>query len=719
MGRYGLRAGPRPSPRPPHAIRLAFFLGGGLLAAASPGSQAQMETVGKSPDSPLELIAPGRTLTVIVPSRDAEARHASGAHASGTHAGGVLADPPQHHRDLIRRFAEQHYLDVDWVQVERWDALIPSLVSGKGDLVAADVTVTEQRKRMVAFTVPAHRTREHIVVRRGDRIESTGDLAGRTIALRERSSFWHVVQRARRDHPDIEVRLVPEDTPAETLLAGVAEARLDMAVVNVGDGGGLEDDWPDLRTVSRPFSSDAVAWAVGADAPNLLEALDRFLSIERLTTLANGERYGDLPEIRRHGVLRLVTRNSAATFFLWRGEQMGFEYELLREFAKRHGLHVEVVIAPQHASLFEMLERGAGDVAAASLPIDVALNVPGVVMTHPFNYVHDYLVARHDDHSMLGIEDLSGRAVTVRRSSAHWHTLERLRDAGLKLDLHAAPEDAETETLIAAVAQGRVDLTMAASHVLDIELGYRTDVRKAFTLRGPVALGWAVRAGNTELLAALNAFLAEEYRGLFFNVVYQKYFENPVRMRRHREGRVDHDHADGLSPYDAIVQREAAEHGFDWPLIVAQLYQESRFDRKARSRAGALGLMQMMPRTAREFDVKDPYDPEQAIRGGVAYLRWLHSRFEPELTVKDRIWFSLAAYNAGFGHVSDARRLASELGLDPNRWFDNVEEAMLLLSKRAWYRQATFGYVRGHEVTKYVREIRERYRSYLQTADLR
>lgn len=681
--------------------RLAMFLGAGLLAAGgSPESQAQMEMAGKSSDSPLELIAPGRTLTVIVPSREAEIHHTGASRL---------------HRDLIRRFAEQHYLDVEWVQVESWDALVPSLVAGKGDLVAADVTVTEPRKQMVAFTVPAYRTREHLVVRKGDRIESFDDLAGREITLRERSSFWRVVQSARRDHPDIKVRLVPENTPAEQLLADVAEGRLDVAAVNVGDGKGPEHDRSTLRTVSQPFSSDAVAWAVSARAPNLLEALNRFLSIEHLTTLANGERYDDLPGIRRHGVLRIVTRNNAASFFLWRGEQMGFEYELLGEFAKRHGLHLEMVIAPQHTSLFEMLARGAGDVAAASLPIDMPERTPEVVMTRPFNYVNDYLVARHDD-PILGIEDLAGRGVTVRRSSAHWHTLERFRSAGLKLDVFAAPEDVETESLIASVAEGRVDLTVAPGHVLDIELGYRTDIRRAFILRGPVALGWAVRAENPELLAALNAFLDKEYRGLFFNVVHQKYFENPARMRRLRKDRVDHEHADGLSPYDAIVQREAATHGFDWLLIVAKMYQESRFDPKAKSAAGAIGLMQMMPRTAREFGVEDPRDPEQSIRAGVAYLAWLHSRFEPELTVKDRIWFALAAYNAGFGHVRDARRLANELGLDPNRWFDNVEEAMLLLSKRTWYRRATFGYVRGREVVKYVREIRERYRSYLQTA---
>ena len=700
---------PRVDSMPP---LLAMIVGAGLLAVGTPpDTRAQSEVVGKSPDTLFELIAPGRVLTVIVPSREAEIRHAGP---------GVPLDSSQFHRVLIRRFAEQHFLDIAWVQVERWDALVPALVAGKGDLIAADVTITGPRKAKVAFTVPAHRTREHIVVRKGDRVESFRDLVGRKITIREQSSFWHALQHARRVHPGIEVRLVPENTRPERLLAGVAEGRLDMAVVNVGDSTLLEAGWPTLRVVSRPFKSDAVAWAVNPHAPNLLRELDRFLSIELLTTLANGERYGDLTDIKRHGVLRIVTRNNAATFFLWRGEQVGFEFELLREFAKRHGLHVEVVIAPRHASLFEMLERGAGDIAAASLPMDVPPRTDAVAMTRPFNYVYDYLVARHDDDSVLGIEDLAGRAVTVRRSSAHWHTLERFRDAGLKLDIAPAPEDAETETLIAAVGEGRIDLTVAASHVLDIELGFRTDVRKAFSLRGPVALGWAVRRDNSELLAALNEFLDKEYRGLFFNVVYQKYFENPVRMQLHRKHRVDHAHADSLSPYDEIVQREAAKHHFDWRLIVAQMYQESRFNPKVRSPAGAIGLMQMLPRTAREFGVGKLRDPEQSVRAGVSYLAWLHSRFEPELTVKDRIWFALAAYNAGFGHVTDARKLASgELDLDPDRWFDNVEVAMRLLSKRAYYRNTTHGYVRGREVVKYVREIRERYRSYLQTTGAR
>jgi membrane-bound lytic murein transglycosylase F len=168
-----------------------------------------------------------------------------------------------------------------------------------------------------------------------------------------------------------------------------------------------------------------------------------------------------------------------------------------------------------------------------------------------------------------------------------------------------------------------------------------------------------------------------------------------------------------LSPFDDLVKAQADEHEFDWRLIVAQMYQESRFDPNAKSWAGARGLMQVMPRTARELGVENLKDPEQGIIAGVRYLSWLRDRFESELPVRDRMWFALAAYNAGAGHVRDARRLAKRQGWSSNRWFDNVEKAMLLLSKSKYANNAAHGYVRGSEPVRYVREIRDRYQAYL------
>jgi membrane-bound lytic murein transglycosylase F len=162
-----------------------------------------------------------------------------------------------------------------------------------------------------------------------------------------------------------------------------------------------------------------------------------------------------------------------------------------------------------------------------------------------------------------------------------------------------------------------------------------------------------------------------------------------------------------------MVKRYADQHDFDWRLIVAQIYEESGFDPRARSFAGAVGLLQVLPRTAREVGHTDLLDPETNIRAGLTYLSWVRERFEENLPIRDRMWFTLAAYNVGPGHVRDARRLAVQKGLNPDQWFDNVERAMLLLSRPEYARNARHGYCRGSEPVQYVREIRSRYEAYL------
>jgi membrane-bound lytic murein transglycosylase F len=170
-----------------------------------------------------------------------------------------------------------------------------------------------------------------------------------------------------------------------------------------------------------------------------------------------------------------------------------------------------------------------------------------------------------------------------------------------------------------------------------------------------------------------------------------------------------------LSPYDAVVRSYAEPLGFDWRLVVAQMYHESGFDPDRRSFAGARGLLQVLPRTARELGV-DPgqlSDPRVNVEAGVRYLDWTRARF-PDLSVGEQLWFALASYNAGVGHVRDARRLARRQGLDPNRWFGNVERAMLQLSEPVHARAATHGYVRGREPVHYVDAIRDLYRAYVE-----
>jgi membrane-bound lytic murein transglycosylase F len=166
-------------------------------------------------------------------------------------------------------------------------------------------------------------------------------------------------------------------------------------------------------------------------------------------------------------------------------------------------------------------------------------------------------------------------------------------------------------------------------------------------------------------------------------------------------------------------QFPASSSQLDWRLITAQMYQESRFDPNAKSWVGAKGLMQVMPRTAQELKIKNVVDPDQGILAGVKLMARYSAYFNnPDIKAKDRIRFALASYNCGPGHVFDARQLAQDMGLDRNKWFQNVEKAMLLLSKREVAKKVRYGYCRCEEPVKYVSEIQSRYDTYVKVVSL-
>ena len=618
-------------------------------------------------------------------------------------------------RELIVPFARSVGLTPVRVTVDSYDELMPSLLAGKGDVIAANFTVTPERKQQIAFSVPVAMVRELLVTRADDnRLNKPADLGGRRIAVRRSSSFWGTAKALQARHASLKLDTAPEHLDTEQILDRVAGGEFDLTIADNNLMEAVLAFRSDLRPAFDLTPEKPVAFGVRPDADALLEALNRFLNEAKLIRRRPPVYREDLPGIRNHGVIRVLTRNNPATYFLWRGELLGFEYELISKFAKDQGLRVEVVVPPGRDDLIPWLKEGRGDVVAASLTITEERKKQGVPFSRPYHFVSEILVARadEDEEDLTGPADLAGRTVAVRRSSSYWTTLARLKESGIALKMEAAPEELETEEIIARVASEDYDLTVADSHILDIELTWRDDIRAAFPLGDPVAHGWAVREGDTQLLAAINVFLKKEYRGLFYNITYKKYFKNARKIRRHVEFRASR--TGELSPYDDLVRSYADRYGFDWRLIVAQMYQESRFDPGARSWAGAVGLLQVLPRTAKGIGFENISKPEDGIHAGVKYLDWVRNRFGTELPVQDRTWFTLAAYNAGYGHVLDARRLARKLGLNPDRWFNHVEKAMLLLARRQYARQARHGYCRGSEPVKYVREIRSRYEAYRQ-----
>ncbi|MCW8127368.1 transporter substrate-binding domain-containing protein [Microbulbifer halophilus] len=623
--------------------------------------------------------------------------------------------PSSEWRQLAEKFAHSRGLEPQWVYVDNFAGMMPALVEGRGDVIATNFSRTDKRAEQVAFTRALRYVRELLVTRR----DRNGDTAGPLqVAVRRGSAFAQTLSADERQQR-FAIEYLDEAIGHDQLLAGVAGGKYPATVIDSNLADALLPAYPDLAASGELKSQRAIAWAVRRDASQLESALNEFFTAEHLLATEHRQRpRRDWEAIRESRTLRVLTRNHPASYFMWRGELMGFDYDLLKKFASDNNLRLSMVVPGPDVDLAEALNAGMGDLVAASLTVTDARRKQGMTFTRPYLQVNEQVIAAKKsadgESDRPTAELLAGKQVMVNPlSSFHAHLQAVASDQSDPMEI-VPVEGATTEQLIDAVARGEYAHTVADSHLVAIESTYRDDFAVIGELPEKQDIAWAVRPDQPQLLEKLNGFLNQHYRGLFFNVTYNKYFREPKRIRRYQQERLRT--VDRLSPYDPIVRRIADRADRDWRMIIAQMYQESRFNPKAKSFAGARGLMQVLPRTARQMGVSNLFEPENGIRAGISYLGWLEDRFPRDLPFDQRIYFTLAAYNAGHGHVRDARNLAARLGRNPDLWFGNVEIAMLMLSQPEHYRKARFGYVRGREPVNYVREIRERYLGYLSVA---
>lgn len=613
--------------------------------------------------------------------------------------------------DQLNKFCQKHDLQLEKVYIPDFDKLIPGLLDGYGDIIAANMTVTDDRKEFINFSLPIHHVRQQIIQRKSDTaIQNISDLKGRSIAIKPSSSFWSTAEKIKEKYPSVKLISLPTDLDIDDLLDKLNKKEFDVTIQDSNLIRSVETYRTDIQASLILSSEQAIAWGIRQNNPLLMKKLNRFVQRQELNQHENKKYTSDWKEIKKRKVIRMITRNNAANYFLYRGELLGFEYELAQQFAKKNKLRLEIVVPPFNENMFDWLISGKGDFIAASLsPTNNRLKKPVKFSRHYLKTKHQ-LVQRKDDTNISSLEQLNNRTIAVRKSSAYYETIKNLQDIGINVSVEFVPENMETEDIINLVTIGKYDLTIADSHLLELELLWRDDIQSSLSLSEENSVGWVVRDNNPQLLTAINKFHKKNYKSLIYNLTYQKYFVNPSHSQPTNNN--DADFNNELSPYDNLVKTYADQYGFDWKLIVAQMFQESRFNPKAKSWAGALGLLQVMPKTAEEFGFTNLHDPEIGLHAGIKYMQWVQNRFDFELPVKDRMWFTLAAYNAGVGHVRDARRLAKLKGWNENRWFNNVERAMLLLRFKKYYRKARFGYVRGREPVNYVRKIKHHYEAY-------
>jgi len=618
--------------------------------------------------------------------------------------------PLASYRETAEAFARSLDLQPAWVLVNDFDALTEAVLNGHGDLIVTNLTRTDARDDLLAFSVPLSIVDEVLILPTDSPAKALEDIGALQIAVPAGTAWQETVSQLSARHPHISLQTESGERTDWEMLDGVANGSYQATLMDSDIADVLVPMVEGVRIGPVVSQGREIGWAMRPGNDQLQRALNEYLTAQRVITSRREKQHRDFPAIEQAGVLRVITSNNPASYFLWRGELMGFDYDLIGEFARQRGLRVSVIVRDGQESMYQALSEGYGDVIAAAVTRTDERVDRGWQFSRRYLEITEQFVAGKDGQVLADAAALAGKTIAVNPEHSYYQTLLDLQQQGIALKI-AIVANATSEMLMDAVAAGEYDLTLVDSHLVAMETTFRDDLIVALDLDEEKKIGWVVRENQPKLLAELNRFIGKHYRGLHYNVTWNKYFAEPKFISQYRAQRLEP--GKPISPWDDLVRQHSSEQILDWRLLVSQMYQESRFDPKAKSHAGALGLMQVMPRTAAQFGYRNLYEPETNIAASLAFIDWLNDRFPDSLPLEERIYFSLAAYNAGHAHVHDARRLARKLGKNPDKWFGHVEEAMLLLSRPEYYRHARFGYVRGSEPVNYVREIRERYIGYL------
>lgn len=414
---------------------------------------------------------------------------------------------------------------------------------------------------------------------------------------------------------------------------------------------------------------------------------------------------GLLEEVRERDFISIHTRNTPTTYYEGRHGPTGFEYELMRRFAEYLGVSLTLDARHHIQSTLDAV-RQEGDLAAAALPLD--LTQPDLIYSRPILDLQPLLVYRRGLPPVKDPEALAGLTIGTIRGSGTDRVLRELQAEHPELGWRESSE-VEVAELLSQVEGGYLDAAVVFEHQFRINRIFFPGVERGFPLGKPLSMAWAFPAsGGLGLQQAANRFLYGLQQEGVLDELVARHFGHDDYLE-YVGARVFIAHLNERLPTYADLFREAARNtGFDWKLLAALGYQESHWDPEATSPTGVRGLMMLTLPTAGEMGVSDRLDPVQSVDGGARYLRQLKDRLPESIQGDDRLYMAMAAYNVGLGHLYDARRIAEELGGDPNSWED-VREALPLLQKREWHSKTRHGYARGGEPVIYVRNIRRYY----------
>lgn len=427
----------------------------------------------------------------------------------------------------------------------------------------------------------------------------------------------------------------------------------------------------------------------------------------------------ELEQIRERGVLRVGTLNNQLSYYIGPDGQAGLDYELAREFADELGVKLEMKPAYRISSLYPALRNGEIDIIAAGLtqsPERLKNFRPGPA----YYYVSQQLVYKKGQWRPRNLKQLlekqdelieqnDGKAIIQIIGDSHFNqTLADIKQQNPDFS-YQVDNNSDVNDLLKKVANGELAFTVADSVEVHLSQRIYPDIALAFELTEDQPISWFLRRSQDESLYAMLieffgqtkqsgqlASLEEKYIGHIdsFDYVDTRAFIRALDSK--------------LPKWSPLFKKYSDE--FDWRLVAALAYQESHWNPRAKSPTGVRGMMMLTLPTAKSVGVTDRLNPEQSVKGGVEYLRRMVERVPDSVETHEKIWFALASYNVGYGHVMDARRLTKKQGGNPDAWSD-VKERLPLLRQQKYFSQTRYGYARGDEAKNYVENIRRYYQS--------
>lgn len=593
-------------------------------------------------------------------------------------------------RQMLEDAARSLGRQIQWIELDTPFELRESLLGRGADVYVSPLPLVTDDKlndAAIASLAPIGFERYRVIAPATTKLDSPLDLAEKKIAVKFSSPVLPYLRQLRETLPDLKLVVLPDAMPRKTLLSKLEVGRFDAAVIATNFRTNHLATFANLKFQFDLTALHPVSWKIHADNTLLIGQINKFLQRYHASYIEES--------IQKTGSDDQVVRAIAElgkNYVVRNGQPIGFEYDLIKRFAKVNDLRLDILVAQNENEVLRWLEEGIGDIVMSQAASNEHFSDQFAMSRE---YRHDIpVVLSRDSNEISNLGDLQAKKIAVMARSNHSNSIAAL---GNTVEIITMDARTPTNDALADLRNGNFDGLVVSAKQVPALLKTHQDLRAGLSLPIKERFRWAVRKDNVNLHARLESFLRQQYRSTNFNLLAKRYEGAKVVSTENQ-----------ISPYDPLIKTYAEKYDFDWRLIAAQIYQESRFDPAAVSSAGARGLMQIMPATASDLGLANPELPEASIHAGIKYLDHLRGRFESDVPQSERLWMALAAYNIGFERVKRARGLARTMGLNPNRWFDNVEIAMRQMTQP----NSPVRGCRCGQAIVYVRSIRSLYSAY-------